>query len=281
MTYRERQLMTAPANNIALTAFYCCTIRATDAVSAAPVCGDTYAARFVDELVRTRMAPLVRLRGPSAANVARHRLIDDVLRQALHRDPGRRIFLLGAGFDTRAFRLPGGRWWEFDDAALLAFKEEKLPARSAPNPVVRRPIDFRRDPLADYLGPLAGSDEAIVVLEGVSMYLPLDVLGRLASAVHAFLPRARFVADLMSPAFRRRFSRGLRRELARLGAELAETDAHPRITIEDVGYRARRPASIVGRAVEAGTLAVPAWILDMFLRELRDGYAVFTFEPQR
>ncbi len=273
--------MKAPANNVALTAFYCCALRAKDAVSAAPVCGDMYAARFIDELVRTRMAPLMRLRGPAAANVARHRLIDDVIRRALHRDPGRRVFLLGAGFDTRAFRLPGGRWWEFDDAALLSFKEEKLPARSAPNPVIRHAIDFRRDPLADHLGPLAGSDEAVVVLEGVSMYLPLDVLGRLASAIRAFLPRARFVADLMSPTFRRRFSRSLRRELARLGAELAETDAHPRTAIESVGYRAQRPQSIVGRAVAAGSLALPAWILNTFLRELRDGYAVFTFEPER
>jgi hypothetical protein len=213
------------------------------------------------------MAPLARIRGAAAANVARHRLIDDELREAVRLDPGRRILLLGAGFDTRAFRLAGGRFWEFDDATLLAFKEERLPAASSPNPVVRRAIDFRRDPIADCLGPLAGSDEAF------------DVLARLASAVHAFLPRARFVADLMSPAFRQRYSRSLRRELARLGAELAETRVHPRVAIEDVGYRVRKTASIVGRAIEAGSLGLPSWILDTFLRELRDGYAVFTFEP--
>ncbi len=272
--------MSASIHNVALTAFYCCALRAKDAVSAAPVCGDNYAARFMDDAVRARMAPLVRFAGPAASNVARHRVIDDVLRDALNRDPGRRVLVLGAGFDTRAYRLPGGRWWEFDDAALFAFKEEKLPARTAPNPVVRQPIDFRRDPLADRLGPLAGNDEAYVVLEGVSMYLPLDVLARLASAIHAFLPRARLIADLMSPAFRHRYSAGLRRELAKLGAEFAETDAHPRTAIETVSYQAREVRSIVGRAVEAGSLPLPRWILNSFLRELRDGYAVFTFEPQ-
>jgi methyltransferase (TIGR00027 family) len=272
--------MSASIHNVALTAFYCCALRAKDAVSPEPVCGDNYAARFIDETIRVRMAPLMRFAGPAASNVARHRLIDDVLRAALHRDPGRRIFVLGAGLDTRPYRLPGGRWWEFDDGALFDFKEDRLPARTAPNPVVRQPIDFSRDPVADRLGPLAGNDRAYVVLEGVSMYLPLDVLARLASAIRAFLPRACFVADLMSPAFVRRYSEGLRREIAKLGAEFAETDTHPRTAIEAVGYRARDVRSIVGRAVEAGSLPLPAWIFNLFLRELRDGYAVFTFEPQ-
>ena len=84
----------------------------------------------------------------------------------------------------------------------------------------------------------------------------------------------------MSPAFRHRYSAGLRRELAKLGAEFAETDAHPWTAIETVSYQAREVRSIVGRAVEAGSLPLPRWILNSFLRELRDGYAVFTFEPQ-
>jgi methyltransferase (TIGR00027 family) len=269
----------ASANRIALTAFYCCALRAADALSDAPVCDDKYATRFVDDAVRSRMAPLVRFRGPAASNVARHRVIDDLLRDAIESDPGRRIFLVGAGLDTRAFRLNGGRWWEFDDPALFVLKEARLPERTAPNPVTRRPIDFHKEPLAKHLGPLAGNDEAIVVLEGVSMYLPPDVLTTLASTVHAFLPRARFVADLMSPAFRRRYSSRLRKELGKLGAEMAETHEHPRAAIEVAGYQAADSASIVSRAIEAGTLRIPRWVFNSILRELRDGYAVWTFEP--
>lgn len=271
--------MTKPdsANKIALTAFYCCALRAADAVSAAPVCGDKFAARFVDDLVRSRMAPLLRFKGPAASNVARHRLIDDLLRDVVHRDAGRRIFLLGAGFDTRAFRLPGGRWWEFDDPSLFAMKEERLPERTAPNPLLRQSIDFRSESLATLLGPLAGNDKAVVVLEGVSMYLMPDVLTTLSSTVHAFLPRARFVVDVMSPAFRHWFGRGLSKELERLGAPMAETRAHPREAIEVAGYRATSSMSIVGRAIEAGSLRIPRIVFNSF-RELRDGYAVLTFK---
>ena len=265
-------------SKIALTAFYCCALRAADAVSEASVCGDRFAVLFVDGLVRSRMAPLMRFRGPAASNVARHRLIDDRLRSKIRRDPGRRIFVLGAGFDTRAFRLPGGRWWEFDDPALFALKEERLPERSAPNPLLRRSIDFSRERIAQYLEPLAGNDEAIVVLEGVSMYLAPGALTTLASTVHAFLPRAELIADLMSPAFRRWFGRGLGKELDRLGAHMVDTTAHPREAIEVAGYRAKGSKSIVGRAIEAGTLRMPRFVFNTLLRELRDGYAVWTFE---
>ncbi len=268
------------SSKIALTAFYCCALRAADAVSEAPVCGDRFAARFVDDLVRSRMAPLMRFKGPAASNVARHRLIDDHLRSKIRRDPGRRIFVLGAGFDTRAFRLPGGRWWEFDDPALFALKEERLPERSAPNPLLRRSIDFSRERIAKYLEPLAGNDEAVVVLEGVSVYLAPGALTTLASTVHAFLPRAELIADLMSPAFRRWFGRGLGKELERLGAHMVDTTAHPREAIEVAGYRAKGFKSIVDRAIEAGTLRMPRFVLDTLLRELRDGYAVWTFQSE-
>ena len=113
-----------------------------------------FAARFVDDLVLSRIAPLLRFKAPAASNVARHRLIDDLLRDVVRRDTGRRIFVLGAGFDTRAFRLPGGRWWEFDDPSLFELKEERLPQRTAPNPLLRQSIDFPRESLATRLGPL-------------------------------------------------------------------------------------------------------------------------------
>ncbi len=122
---------------IARTAFYCCVIRADDAASTHPLCGDTFAGRFVDDAVRRDLAPLLSLGAPADSNVARHRLIDDELRERLASNPDRRIIVLGAGFDTRPFRLVGGRWTELDDPPLLAFKEQRLPAhllRSASGP---------------------------------------------------------------------------------------------------------------------------------------------------
>jgi methyltransferase (TIGR00027 family) len=228
-----------------------------------------------------RLRPALRFRGPAASNVARHRIIDDILRAALEQNPGLRIVLLGAGLDTRCFRLKGGQWWELEDPALLSFKEERLPAATAPNPLVRIPVDFATADLREHLARLAGPDEVLVVLEGVSMYLPAAALTKTAAAVHEAFPRAPIVCDLMSPAFRRRFSSSLHRALQGFGAHFAESSAHPRLAIEAAGYRVKDAVSIVGRARDAGSLRIPGWLLNSLLRELRDGYQVWTFEPIR
>ena len=265
---------------VARTAFYCCVLRADDATSARPVCSDALAARFVDDEVRRGLEPLLRHRAPAASNVARHRLIDDLVRRRLAEDSATRIILLGAGFDTRAFRMNGGRWWEIDDPALLAFKEERLPAVGSPNPLVRVPVSFQTESLAERLAPLGGDDRALVIVEGVTMYLGDETLAELARAVRSALPRATLICDLMTPGFARTFSRRLRRDLERLGAAFGGRREHPGRIVERAGYTVRERHSIAGRAREAGAFPIPGWLFHTVLRGLRDGYAVWMLEPR-
>src|SRR5436190_20578659 len=127
---------------ISQTAYYCCGVRMLDARSPAPVCGDGYAGRFMDD---EGLRVLDRFRDEhraNAANVARHRIIDDLLRAAVRADPATAVVLVGAGFDTRAFRLPAGTWVEADEPPLIARKEERLPAAGCGNPLRRVPVDF-------------------------------------------------------------------------------------------------------------------------------------------
>jgi methyltransferase (TIGR00027 family) len=266
-------------NAIARTAFYCCALRARDAESARPVCNDHLAHRFLDDETRRELAPVLAIPGPAAGNVARHRIIDDLLRTALQENPARRIIILGAGFDTRAFRLAGGRWWEIDDPALLAVKEERLPAATAPNPLVRLPLVVGTDSLAERLAPLTGEDDAIVIVEGVCMYVADDALQAMASTIRAALPRARLVLDLMSPAFNRRFSGPVQEALGRLGATFATRQVHPRLLFEAAGYHAISTESVIERARREGTVPIPRWLLATFYRTLRDGYAIWVFAP--
>ena len=267
------------AHPVARTAFYCCILRADDAASPRPVCGDALAALFVDDDVRRGLEPALRHRSPAVSNVARHRLIDDLVRQRLVEDPATRVILLGAGFDTRPFRMDGGRWWEIDDPELLAFKEDRLPAAGAPNPLVRVPVSFQKERLGERLTPLGGDDRALVIVEGVTMYLAEETLAELAGAVRAAFPRATLICDLMTAGFAQTFSRPLRRDLERLGASFKQRRQHPRRIVERAGYTVRERHSVVGRAREAGTFRVPGWLFHTGLRGLRDGYAVWVFEP--
>ena len=162
-----------------------------------------------------------------------------------------------------------------------SFKEEKLPARSAPNPVIRQrdrlsPRSSRRSlwaarrqrrgrrcargrehvPAARRACPARVGDARVPAARAVCG--GPDVAGVSPSLQPFATPRARAAR-----------------------ANFAETDGHPRTAIETVGYKAQRSASIVGRAVEAGTLRAARVGAEHFLRELRDGYAVFTFDPER
>ena len=107
----------------------------------------------------------------------RTRVLDDHLLQSV-RAGARQVVLLGAGLDTRAYRLdwpPGCRVHEIDRADVLAFKHEVLDDLGATPKAERVPIDV--DLRADWAPALAGAgfDPAAPsawLAEGVLLYLP-------------------------------------------------------------------------------------------------------------
>jgi methyltransferase (TIGR00027 family) len=263
---------------IAKTAYYCCGVRAADAEKAAPVCGDHLACRFMNDEANAVFDRFKRFRGPNASNVARHRMIDDWLRERLRVTPDLQIVILGAGFDTRAFRLVGGRWIELDQPPVIAIKEVELPAAEAPNPLLRIPIDFAVDSLADKLAPWTGKNPVVIVMEGVSMYLePAELRLTLDMLVRTF-PQHTLICDLMTADFVRRYSAPLRRQIEELGGRLAELVDDPAAIVAGAGYRQIAQVSIVDRARELGALWIPRWLLYTLLRRLRDGYRAYVFE---
>ncbi|MFL6665394.1 MAG: class I SAM-dependent methyltransferase [Rhizobacter sp.] len=265
---------------IAKTAWYCCGARAADARSERPVCGDHLADRFMEgeaQAVFQRFAGR-KFQAPNVSNATRHRIIDDLLRERLRAQPDLPVVLLGAGFDTRAFRLTGGRWLELDQPAVIALKEEKLPAAQAPNPLQRIAIDFARDSLADKLAPWAGTPGAVVVMEGVSMYLEPDALRATASTLQRLLPGHTLVCDMIDSTFVRRYSGPLRQAIRELGGEFAAPQDDPAGLVASLGYRKAGEWSVVGRSVELGALQMPRWLLNTLMRSLRDGYRVYRFE---
>jgi methyltransferase (TIGR00027 family) len=116
--------------------------------------------------------------------VLRERFVEDVMREALA-EGVRQIVILGAGFDTRAYRLDGigaARVFEIDHPATQAAKRRALAGVVEPLPgnVVFVPVDFDRDSLADCLAA-AGYDETaqtLFVWQGVIMYLTPEGIDR-------------------------------------------------------------------------------------------------------
>jgi len=132
---------------ISKTAVYCCGVRMQDAERDKPVCGDTYAKVFMNEQGLQILEAFKDETRANTSNVGRHRIIDDLLRQELGANPNLTVVIIGAGFDTRAFRLNGGTWVELDEPQVIAYKDERLPASSSDNELHRISIDFATDSL--------------------------------------------------------------------------------------------------------------------------------------
>ncbi len=268
----------AVVSPIAATAYYCCGVRARDAASPRPICNDHLAQRFMDAEAAAIFAPFAGLRAPNGSNVARHRLVDDILRVRLAERPDLQVVLLGCGFDTRAFRLAGGTWLEFDEPALLARKEAVLPAAEAPNTLRRLATDFSPADLAAQLRTHADGRPAVVVMEGVSMYLSGAQLRASLATLRDALPGHTLVCDLMTRRFARRFGGALLARIHALGGAFGELSNDPAASVTAAGYRLVARQSIPGAAVEHGAVPIPRWLLATLLRSLRDGYQLHTFE---
>jgi methyltransferase (TIGR00027 family) len=132
--------------------------------------------------------------------VVRTRLIDDLVRQAIG-DGARQLLLLGAGFDSRPYRLEdagGIAVFEVDHPATQNAKRARLEARLGEMPcnVQFVPADFEKDDLESALAQ-AGfetSMPAVAVWEGVVSYLtPAAVDQNFRMLARILAPRSRLI----------------------------------------------------------------------------------------
>jgi methyltransferase (TIGR00027 family) len=263
---------------VSRTAYYCCGVRALDAASPAPILDDQFAARFMTPEAWAIFEPFRPLAEPNASNVVRHRIIDDLLRTTIQSRADADVVIIGAGFDTRAFRLPGGRWVELDEPAVIALKDVELPARSAPNPLTRVAIEFAREPLEAALAPFRHLSSPTVVLEGVLPYLSADELRALLHAIRTTFTSPTLICDLRTPGFDRKYAGKIGKLLRDLGAPYGRLGGDEVDLIESAGFRLTQRHSVIGRGVELGVLRIPRWLLATLFRTLRDGYTIGMFE---
>lgn len=143
--------------------------------------------------------------------VIRTRFLDDLLQQA-SASGVRQVVLLGAGMDSRAFRMEwpeGTRLFEVDTAAPLDFKASVLRRERAVARCER--ITVAVDLREDWPGALtaAGHDPALPtvwIAEGLLIYLPQDAVELLLARISAqSAPRSRMGLTLGSPGVIERF----------------------------------------------------------------------------
>lgn len=141
----------------------------------------------------------------------RTRVFDDFLLRSVHEGSARQVVLLGAGLDTRAFRLdwPAGCVvFEIDRKGVLEFKREVLDGLSATSKAARVPIPA--DLRAEWTEALtdAGFDPgapSVWLAEGLLFYLPsaaerhlIDTVDRMSTDGSALAFEVKLERDLLA-----------------------------------------------------------------------------------
>ena len=154
------------------------------------VCNDPYAKHFLSEKFISLLSNSDRLknksrqiskqiRGIYGAIVARVRYFDEYLGKCLN-DNLQQLVILGAGYDTRAYRLIslecGIRIFEVDQPATQSYKKKILKTISQPidRNITYVPVVLGKDDLGAELKK-NGYDaikKTLFILEGVTMYIP-------------------------------------------------------------------------------------------------------------
>ena len=108
----------------------------------------------------------------------RFRYIDDVLKDSIAKKGLESVVNLGAGYDCRAYYIPGierVRYFEVDHPSVIEKKKAKMKKilGKLPNHVVYVPVDFEKQSLDTELKK-AGYDlksKTLFILEGVTQYI--------------------------------------------------------------------------------------------------------------
>ena len=135
--------------------------------------------------------------GPRASAIARTRLIDDIIEEVA--PSGDQVVILGAGYDTRPYRLTclsGQTVFEVDERNTQTHKKSVLRRARTQNPnVVFVPVDFESDDLGTALceaGYKAGH-ATLFLWEGVTQYLSGDAVDSTLAVIHNIAPAGSFL----------------------------------------------------------------------------------------
>ena len=259
------------------TAFYCCGARMLDAAKDKPICGDDYAQLFMCAYGMAVFDRFKALELSNASIIVRHRIMDDMLRQLLYTNHDLNVVTIGAGFDSRPYRLHGGHWFELDEPELIAYKDILLPSDQCDNPLHREAIDFAKEDLVDKLLQLPHSGPVVFVLEGVVIYLCENDIQNMLSELDYEYPKHRLMCDLVNREMVDKYGQTLSQVVTEMGAPFQSVD-HPEAIFLQSGYQAREAVSVMDASVDLGISLVPKFFLRSFFQAEVTGNSVCMWE---
>ena len=189
--------MNVTVNAISKTAFFCCGIRAEDAKSPGSICADIYADDFMTDEGKSIYVRFSGSPRRNVSNVVRARIVQDEIAKRLKGNKELQVVNIGAGFDSRAYRLAGGHWFELDEPAIIEHKNNHVPVDVCANPLRRIAVEFAEGELPAALRECDPETDTLIVIEGVFMYLDKAQVLELLQTLSETFPNHTLICDLM------------------------------------------------------------------------------------
>lgn len=133
----------------------------------------------------------------------RTRFLDELLATALANSVTA-VLSVGCGLDTRPWRLPLPahlRWIEVDFPDVLDYKHGLLAGEKAHCRVERISVDLNDAAQREVMYSTIATDRALIITEGVLMYLPAATVDALASETARLPGFAHWISDITTSAF--------------------------------------------------------------------------------
>jgi methyltransferase (TIGR00027 family) len=166
------------------------------------ICYDPYAVHFINPKIieyrikhpkeaQTKVEQMEKLfPGLSSSIIARVRYFDDYVKESIE-DGFEQLVILGAGYDTRGYRIEGLKdmeIFEVDHPNTQIFKIEKINEifGTLPKNITYIPVDFETEKMTDKLliNGYDTSKKTLFILEGLVMYIPSDAVEEILSFIH-------------------------------------------------------------------------------------------------
>ncbi len=209
--------------NVSDTARWVAVYRAMESARPDALFRDPYAGRLAGERGHQILDSMKHGRAYAWPMIVRTAVFDEIILDAIRKRGTDLVVNLAAGLDARPWRLPLPpelRWVDVDLPGILNYKTEMLREESPRCRYEAVTLDLRdaeaRRALFARLG--AGSKRAIVVTEGLLIYLDPEQVGALAADLHAQPSFQEWLIDLASPQLLKRMSRTWGKSVAEGGA---------------------------------------------------------------
>lgn len=193
-----------PIENVSDTARWVAVYRAMETARADAIFRDPFAERLAGKEGRQIVDEMKQGRRMAWAMIVRTAVLDELILDRIANGGVDTVINLAAGLDTRAWRLPlppALQWFDVDLPAMTAYKAD---AMRGEQPVCRYEAiaadltnDAARTELLRRLGGVAR--RALVVTEGLLIYLDRAQVESLARALHAQPSIRWWTADVASP----------------------------------------------------------------------------------